>query len=192
MTDNNTRKYANQPRNQTRRQDYEVADQTWIKDLLNRGEFGTLGTAHKNQPFLTPVVYIYIEADHAIYFHTAQVGRTRANSELAPDAVFNISETGRILPDPLAVDFNIEYSSVTVFGKLHIINDQQQAERYLQALMNKYAPHLAPGSDYTPSRPEDLKRTSLYQLKIEDWSGKQQKGAPDHPGAYPYPDFPKK
>lgn len=182
--------YAKKPRHETRRTDYAIHDETWIKTQLLHGAYGILGSSLDNQPFLTPVLFVYIEEDHALYYHGAQVGRMRANAALNPNTAFNVSEIGRILPDPLAIEFSIEYNSVTVFGTTTLVENEQEAARVLQKLMDKYAPHLKPGQDYTPSRPEDLKRTAVYKLAIEDWSGKQKQAPPDFPGAYMYDHLP--
>jgi hypothetical protein len=32
-----------------------------------------------------------------------------------------------------------------------------------------------------------LKRTAVFKIRIEDWSGKKKEVAPDFPGAYTYP-----
>jgi hypothetical protein len=184
--DKNTIKYANKPRNEVRRPEYAIEDEGWIKDLLRRGAFGTLGTSHQNQPFLTPLLFLYIEEDQAIYFHTAQVGRTRANIDLNPKVCFNVSEFGRLLPHQDAVDFNVEYNSVTLFGAASVIEDEVEATRLLQKLLDKYAPHLKPGEDYNPIQPDEVRRTAVYKIQIEDWSGKQQREADDYPGAFSY------
>ncbi|MEK6222939.1 MAG: pyridoxamine 5'-phosphate oxidase family protein, partial [Chloroflexota bacterium] len=170
MASDNIKKYSEKPRSEIRRPEYAIDDQGWIKDLLNRGAFGTLGTVNEQQPFLTPVLFLYIEEEAAIYFHTAQVGRTRSNSELAPAAAFNISEFGRMLPHKDAVDFNVEYNSVTVFGTIQMIEDKDEKDRILQFLLDKYAPHLTAGVDYNHIQPEETNRTAVYQLSIEDWS----------------------
>lgn len=183
---NNVNNYANKVRYETRRSDRAVTDEVWIKALLTRGAHGVLGTYLEGQPFLTPLLYVYIEEDNAVYYHGAQVGRMRSNTALNPNASFNVAEIGRMLPDRLAVEFSVEYNSVTVFGSVTALEDTEEAARVLQQVMDKYAPHLKPGSDYTPSRPEDIKRTAVYKLAIEDWSGKQKKAAPDFPGAYRY------
>lgn len=178
--------YANKARHEIRRADRVISDQGWIKDLLTRSAYGVLGTYLDGQSFLTPLLYVYIEEDDALYYHGAQVGRMRANTALNPNASFNVAEIGRMLPDQHAAEFSVEYNSVTVFGAVTALEDAQDAARVLQRLMDKYAPHLKPGTDYTASRPEDIKRTAVYKLAIEDWSGKQKQAAPDFPGAYPF------
>jgi nitroimidazol reductase NimA-like FMN-containing flavoprotein (pyridoxamine 5'-phosphate oxidase superfamily) len=183
-------KYAGKPRNDIRRKEYAVVDEAWIKALLTRGAFGTLATVHEQQPFLTPLLFLYIEAEHAIYFHGATVGRMRANISINPNVCFNVTEIGRILPDKKAAEFGLEYNSVTVFGRAEMIHDEKEIERLLQGLMDKYAPHLKPNQDYIPAQPEDIKRTLVCKINIEDWTGKQLTDDEESIDPYYYPHLP--
>lgn len=183
---NNAKYYANLPRDEIRLAKHAITEEAEVKALLSRGAFATLATVHDDQPFLTPLLYVYIEADHALYFHTAQVGRTRANVAFQPKAAVNVSEFGRILPHWEALEFNVEYNSVTVFGDVEMLTEPAAAERALQALLDKYAPHLLPGRDYRPIQPEELKRTAVYKLEIQDWSAKRQHEPDEYPGAFYY------
>lgn len=184
---NITIKHAEKPLAQVRKPEYEIKDESWIKALLHRGPFGTLGTSYKNQAFLNTVLFVFDEAEHGIIFHTSIVGRARSNCELNPKVCFNVVEMGRILPDKEAVDFSVEYNSVVVFGSVKVIQPEEDAQIGLQKLMNKYASHLKPGEDYHPIRSKDLKRTAVYKITIEHWSAKQQSGPEDHPGAFHFP-----
>jgi hypothetical protein len=68
-----------------------------------------------------------------------------------------------------------------------VIEDEAETTRLLQKLLDKYAPHLKPGEDYNPIQPEEVRRTALYKVQIEDWSGKRQHEPDDYPGAFTYP-----
>jgi nitroimidazol reductase NimA-like FMN-containing flavoprotein (pyridoxamine 5'-phosphate oxidase superfamily) len=72
------------------------------------------------------------------------------------------------------------------FGTAVYVTDPVEAEHGLQLLLDKYAPHLQPERDYRPIMPEELKRTAVYRINIESWSGKQKKASDDFPGAYFY------
>ena len=98
----------------------------------------------------------------------------RANVEMNPNVCFNVTEVGRVLPHEKAVNFNIEYNSVTVFGQAELVDDKKEIERIVQRIMDKYAPHLTPDVDYVPARPEDIARTLVGRITIEDWTGKRQ------------------
>ncbi|MDH5505703.1 MAG: pyridoxamine 5'-phosphate oxidase family protein [Anaerolineae bacterium] len=184
--DKNTKKYAQNPRDEIRRADKMITDPSWINALLHRGAYGTVATSHNDQPFLNPTLYVYDASKEAIYFHSANVGRTRANIELNPNVCFSVTEMGRVLPNQNAINFNVEYNSVIIFGRAAVINSIPEATRVLQMLMEKYAPHLHPGEDYDPIPPEDVKRTTVYQIQIEQTTAKQQAGAADHPQAFTY------
>lgn len=178
--------YLQEPINQPRRSDRAINDEAWIKSFLHTAEFGVLATAVGEQPFVNTNLFLYDEADHAIYLHTARVGRTRAIAEQNVPACFSISEMGRLLPAAEALEFSVEYKGVTVFGTLSVVDDEPTATAKLQDLLDKYFPHLTAGQDYRPPVPEELKRTSVYKLAIESWSGKQKKVAEDFPGAFWY------
>jgi nitroimidazol reductase NimA-like FMN-containing flavoprotein (pyridoxamine 5'-phosphate oxidase superfamily) len=177
-------------RTQVRRQDRAVNDEGWIRDLLRRAPFGTLATVRDGQPFINMNIFVYDEAAHALYLHTARAGRTRSNIEADERVCFGVSEMGRLLPASTAMHFSVEYAGVVVFGRARIVEDDIEAERGLQQLLDKYAPHLRPGRDYRAIQPEELAVTSVYRIDIEEWSGKQRVAPPDHPGAFLYGQVP--
>lgn len=185
--DEQVTKHANSPRNQVRRTDYEVRDEKWIKGVLAQGAYGVLATSHENRPFATPVNYVYIEEDHALYFHGARVGRTRANMALNPQVCFNVSEMGRLVPGETSSDFGVEYKSVTVFGTAELVADEEDMIRALVSLMIKYFPKHVPGEDYPLPLPEELQRTAVYKIKVEEWSAKQLPEEQDNPEAFQFP-----
>jgi nitroimidazol reductase NimA-like FMN-containing flavoprotein (pyridoxamine 5'-phosphate oxidase superfamily) len=180
--------YAALPYNQVRRTDREVEEEVWFKDFLARATFGSLATVYEGQPFITPLLFVYDEATHAIYVHTANVGRTRANIEADGRACFNASRMGRLLPADEALEFSNEYESVTAFGRVVVIEDDEGQRQALQLLLDKYAPHLRPGRDYRPITDGELVRTSVYRFAIESWSGKKKEVEADFPGAYLFPE----
>ncbi len=176
--------YASYPMNQVRRRDRAKEDDAWIKALLHRAAIGTLATVHDDQPFINSNLFVYDETTHAIYMHTARVGRTQANVDQEQRVCFSVSEMGRLLPADVALEFSVEYAGVAVFGHAAILSDTEEETRGLQLLLDKYAPHLKPGRDYRPITEEELKRTATYRISITSWSGKQKKVDPDFPGAY--------
>ena len=180
------------PLTHVRRQDRAVTDEAWIRTFLHRAAVGTLATVYEERPFLNTNLFVYDEPAHAIYLHTARKGRTRSNIEAGGPICFTISEMGRLLPAKEALEFSVEYASVMVFGTAELVRDPVEAEHGLQLLLNKYAPHLKPERDYRPIMPEELKRTAVYRINIEEWSGKQKKVADDFPGAFFYEDVKRK
>ncbi|MCA9912569.1 MAG: pyridoxamine 5'-phosphate oxidase family protein [Anaerolineae bacterium] len=175
--------YLNQERTAIRRNDRAVEDDAWIKQFLHQAAVGTLATVHEGQPFVNTNLFVYDEDTHSIIMHTAHVGRTVANLGSASSVCFSIMEMGRLLPAPEALEFSVEYAGVTIFGKAEIVDDEAQATQLLQLLLDKYAPHLHAGDDYRPPVPEELKRTAVFRIRIEEWSAKK-KEVGEHPGAF--------
>ncbi len=178
--------YTKLPPETVRRSDRVVEDESWIREYLRAAAHGSLATVHEGQPFINTNLFVYDEARHAIYLHTARVGRTRGNVEADERVCFSVSDIGRLLPADEALEFSVEYSGVTVFGRALVIQGEEAAEA-LQLLLDKYAPHLRPGRDYRGVTEDELARTSVFKIEIEAWSGKRKVAPPDFPGAFVYP-----
>lgn len=178
--------YASLSPTAMRRADRAVEDDAWIGAFLLEAPLGFLATTHEGQPFLNSNLFVYVESRQAIYLHTANVGRTQANITLNDRVCFSVATMGRLLPAKEALEFSVEYGSVVVFGRATAVDDSSEAEMALQALLDKYAPHLLPGRDYRPITPHELKRTGVLRVDIEAWTGKKKAVAADFPGAFMY------
>lgn len=169
-----------------RRKDRAVDDERWIRHFLTIAPVGVLATVQDGQAFINQNLFVYEAAQQAIYMHTARKGRTRTNVEMYEKVTFSVMEMGRLLPAAESLEFSVEYAGVVVFGRAHVVTDQDEALRILQLIMDKYAPHLQAGVDYRPPVPQELPRTSVFRIDIDDWSAKK-KEVEDFTGAYWYP-----
>ena len=148
-------------------------DDAWIREFLRRARIGHIATHWDDQPFITPTNFWYAEDRHMIYFHSNIVGRVRANSERHARVCFEASEFGDLLPSNVALEFSIQYESVMAFGRISIVEEDAEKRRALYGLIAKYFPALKPGQEYRPITDAELKRTSVYAISIESWSGKR-------------------
>ncbi len=148
-------------------------DEAWIQEFLRRGQIAHIGTLLDDQPFVTPTSYYFDEAGHRLIFHSNISGRLRSNIDRNPQVCAEISEMGRLLPSNIALEFSLQYRSVMVFGQAFLIQDRQEQRRLLHLLIAKYFPDLQPGREFRPATDHELKRTSVYEIKIEAWSGKE-------------------
>lgn len=167
-----------------RRADRGVEDQAWIVKFLQSKSVGILATSDDGQPFINSNLFAYDESAHAIFIHTGRLGRTRSNIEKNPQVCFHVFEMGRLLPADEALEFSIEYAGVTVFGQIKVLENLAQKKAAMQLIMRKYAPHLHPGEHYREIMPEELERTAVFKLSIQEWSAKKKQESPDFPGAY--------
>jgi hypothetical protein len=178
------RAHAERERTDIRRTDRAVEDEAWIRALLHRAPMGTLATAHDGQPFVNSNLFVFDEAGHAIFMHTAPQGRTRANVSADERACFTVTEMGRLLPAPRAFNMSVEYASVVLFGRARVIEDAGEKRRALRMLVEKYFAHLRAGVDYEEITEQDLAQTAAYRIDIEEWTGKKKEAEPEFPGAF--------
>lgn len=160
------------PVNKQRLPEFEQ-DNTWIVEFLRRSKIGHIATRWDEQPFITPSTFWYDEEQNEIIFHSNVMGRIRANTERHPEVCFEASEYGQLLPSNIALEFSMQYESVIVFGRIRIIEEEEEKRRGLYGLIEKFFPGMRPGEEYRPITDKELKRTSVYAIGIESWSGKR-------------------
>jgi len=160
------------PIQQSRRQELNM-DDDWIKEFLNKNQVGHIGTRDGDQPFVVPTSFWYSPEHHEIYFHSNAVGRLRFNADTYPEACFECYSSGRLLPSNLALEKSFQYACVIAFGKVRVIQEQEQKRKVLNGLLNKYFGAMESGRDYRPITDNELKQTSVYAIKVESWSGKR-------------------
>ncbi len=160
------------PPNQQRRPKNAMSDE-WTREFLTRAQIGHIATRWDDQPFITPTNFWYDPSRHVIYFHSNIVGRIRANIERHPQVSFEASEFGKFLPSNVALEFSIQYESVVAFGTIRIVADAAEQLYALYGLLKKYFPTMTPGQEFRPITDQELKRTSVYAIAIENWSGKR-------------------
>jgi len=181
---------APDPRSAVRRRDREK-DEAWIRSFLSAATWGYLATVGEDgQPYLNSNLFAFDEGRHCLWLHTNRTGRTRTNVDAHDRVTFSAGAMGRLLPAAEALEFSVEYASVVVFGTGRVVEDPAEATHGLRVLLEKYAPHLRYGVDYREVTPDELKRTAVYRVDIETWSGKQKEAAEEFPGAYVLPDPP--
>ena len=148
-------------------------DEEWMRAFLRAAQIGRVATLWDDQPFVTPSTFWYDEANRRIIFHSNLAGRVRANLERNPKVCLEASEMGRLLPSNVALEFSLQYRSVMVFGTVRILESDEEMRAALTGLLEKYFPAMQAGREYRPITEKELKRTSVYELKIESWSGKE-------------------
>ncbi len=148
-------------------------DETWIKAFLKEAAYCTVGTEWDHLPFLNPTSFWYDEALHRIVFHSNPSGRVRANLEHNPRVCVSVQETGRFLPSNAPLEVSVQFRGVIVFGAARVITDPEEARAALQSMLAKYFPKMRIGTEFQPISQADLRRTSVYEILISEWSGKE-------------------
>ena len=167
------RNYENQSPSAFQRLPEYTRDDDWIRVFLREAKVGHIASTWDDQPFLTPSNFWFDEENHRIIFHSNISGRVRANIERNPKVCLEASELGKLLPSNVALEFSLQFRSVMVFGSARIIEDVEDKRAALYGLIKKYFPAMEAGREYRPITEVELKRTSVYAIAIESWSGKE-------------------
>ena len=155
-----------------RRPEYQ-RDEEWIRAFLREARIGHIASARDQQPFVNPTTFWFDEEHHQIIFHSNLAGRIRSNIENNPRVCIEISELGKMLPANVALEFSLQFRSVTVFGTARLVTAPEEARRVLYGLIHKYFPSMTAGKEFREITDKELKRTSVYAIQIEEWSGKE-------------------
>ena len=166
------RDYSHSPTAFQRLPEY-TRDDNWIRAFLREAKVGHIASFWDEQPFLTPSNFWFDEANHRIIFHSNITGRIRANIERNPKVCLEASEMGKLLPSNIALEFSLQYRSAVVFGSARIIEEPAEKRAALYGLIKKYFSEMEAGKEYRPITDKELKRTTVYALEIESWSGKE-------------------
>ena len=166
------RDYSTSPTAHQRLREYK-RDDDWIRAYLHEAKVGHIASTWDDQPFLNPSTFWYDEANQRIIFHSNIAGRVRANIERNPKVCLEASELGKLLPSNIALEFSLQYRSVMVFGTACILEDPDEMRNALYGLIRKYFPEMEAGKEYRPITDKELQRTSVYEIQIESWSGKE-------------------
>jgi len=152
--------------------EYEREDE-WIRAFLSQAKIGHIASAWDQQPFINPTTFWFDEANQQIVFHSNVAGRIRSTIENNSRVCFEASELGKMLPSNIALEFSLQFRSVIVFGNVRLVSDPKEARRVMYGLIHKYFPAMAPGKEFREITDKELKRTSVYAIQIEEWSGKE-------------------
>jgi nitroimidazol reductase NimA-like FMN-containing flavoprotein (pyridoxamine 5'-phosphate oxidase superfamily) len=157
-----------------RRLDRAMPSEAHIEAFLESAPFGFLATSVEDQPYISPKLFWYEKTTRRIYFHSAISGRTHDDILRNPQICFSAAELGRMLPSESACDFGIEYTSVVVFGHARLAETDEEKKHGLHGLVQKFAPETRKQGHEQVLDLEQLKRTTVYVIEIDSWSGKQR------------------
>jgi nitroimidazol reductase NimA-like FMN-containing flavoprotein (pyridoxamine 5'-phosphate oxidase superfamily) len=160
------------PADHQRRPEYKREDD-WIRAFLSSARIARIATSREDQPFVNPSTFWFDEDRHQIVFHSNVAGRVRANVEHNSKVCIEISEMGKVLPSNVALEFSLQYRSVVVFGTARLMENAEEQRRVMHQLIAKYFPTMQAGREFRAVTDQDLKRTSVYAVQIEAWSGKE-------------------
>ena len=134
--------------------------------ILGRCTSGVLAlTGDGGYPYAVPLSYVY--ADGAIIFHSAVEGHKVDAIRRDSRCSFCVIEQDEIKP----AEFTTYFRSVIAFGRIQILEDDNEKVQALRLLGSRYSP----GDEHGLQREIDksLDHVLLLRLDVEHLSGKQ-------------------
>ncbi|UZP69043.1 pyridoxamine 5'-phosphate oxidase family protein [Desulfovibrio mangrovi] len=153
-----------------RRKDRAVGCVQEMERILGEALYMTLATHDvegAGAPYLVSLNYVYHDGN--IYFHCAQEGKKldciRANASVAVSVV----GTARLLvpENAKACDIGMAYESVVVRGKATILEQGEEHQSALAALVARF------GGDPATIHEAAQRKTVIVRIKVEEMSGKR-------------------
>lgn len=137
------------------------------KELLRNSRRGVLAVnGDDGYPYAIPINYFYDEKNQKIYFHGTAVGH-KADSIKACDKVCFTVYSNEIIKEEAWAPF---MQSAVVFGRCHLIENQDVIFTLLKQLSMKYYPDE---SIFNYEMAVSGKAVKMYEIDIEHLSGKE-------------------
>jgi len=134
--------------------------------ILGRCTSGVLALAGDGDyPYAVPLSYVY--ADGAIIFHSAMQGHKVDAIRRDSRCSFCVIEKDEIRP----AEFTTYFRSVIAFGRIRILEDDNEKVQALRLLGRRYSPGDEHGLQHEIDK--SLDHVLLLRLDIEHLSGKQ-------------------
>ena len=121
-------------------------------EMLKTQKHATLALHGDNgYPYAVPISFVYV--DHTIIFHSAITGHKLDAIKKDSKASLCVIEQDEILPS----EFNTLYRSAIVFGKVRILESNEEKRRALKPILEKYsADFMEKGEKYIESQLDNV------------------------------------
>lgn len=148
-----------------RRKRQQLSDEESI-GILEKATSGTLALlGDGGYPYAVPISYVY--DDGKLYFHSAMSGHKVDAIRACDKASFCVVAQDAVQPK----EYTTYFRSVIAFGRIHIIDDEQEKLKTARMLGNRYNP----GDDESLQKEleKGLSRMQMLRFDIEHLTGKE-------------------
>lgn len=145
----------------------QALPQQETEDILHKGTSGVLALLGDNgYPYAVPISYVYESGK--IYFHSAKNGHKMDAIQRTAKASFCVIDQDFIVPE----EYTTYFRSVIAFGKIRVIEDDNEKRAAIEKLALKYAPEdTAANRDHAIMR--EWKPLCMLEMTIDHVTGKE-------------------
>ena len=136
-------------------------------DILKRGTSGTLALiGDEDYPYAVPISYFY--ENDKLYFHAAKTGHKIDAIKKNEKASFCVIDQDEIVPGK----FTTYFRSVIAFGKIRILEDENEIRNAIEKIADKYSPNEGESARNKEIQKE-WKILCMLEMNIEHMTGKE-------------------
>jgi uncharacterized protein len=145
-----------------------------VYEILDAGFVCHVGFVDVKQPVVIPMSYG--RRDNYLYLHGASTSRIMNLLAVDDSVCVSVTHVDGIVVARSMFDTSINYRSVVLFGKAHVVVDEEKTD----ALWH-ISEHILPGrwQEVRPHSVTELKATTILKVEIEHASAKIRSGPPD-------------
>ena len=145
-----------------------------INRILDEGFVCHVGFVSDGQPYVIPTGYGRVGDD--LYLHGSAASRMLRNLEKGIAMCVTVTLLDGLVMARAAFSHSMNYRSVVVLGKAHLVEDPKEKMAALQAITE----HIVPGRWAETRWPteQELKATSVLKLPLTEASAKIRTGGP--------------
>lgn len=163
------------PRTQVRRlPDRGHYDSETVHKILDEGFLCHVGFVVDGQPFVIPTGYARV--GDAVYLHGSAASRMLRTLAGGVQVCVTVTLVDGLVLARSAFHHSMNYRSVVILGRAHLVEDGEEKVRALAAFTN----HIVPGrwDAVRPVRDSETKATSVLKLSLQEVSAKIRTGPP--------------
>lgn len=139
------------------------------RQILIKSSCGTLAlTGDDGYPYAVPISYVF-DGEDRIFFHGARAGHKIDAIRQCDKASFCVIDQD----EPVSEEFTTYFRSAIAFGKIRIIDDDEELKRLsAELLAGKYSSDQ-PAESRENEIAKEWSRLAMLELKIEHLTGKE-------------------
>lgn len=150
----------------TLRRKKQALSEEETRQLLERATSGVLSLyGDEGYPYGVPMSYVYV--DGKIYFHSAKSGHKIDAMKTHTKACFTVIEQDTVVPE----EYTTYYRSAIVFGKMRILEEEEEIMEAIHLLSDKYRPGYE--EERKKAIEKDYDGLTMMEMNIEHLCGKE-------------------
>jgi uncharacterized protein len=169
MADESALRYPVDQTNKVRRRhERGFYDRATVHAILDAAALCHVSYVIDGQPYCTPT--LFWREDSTLYWHGSSASRMLRNLTKGEPACLTVTHFDSLVLARCGFNHSADYRSVMAFGHARLVEDQQQKERALMMMVDRFFPGRTAG--LRQSSKQEIKATAVLFMEIERASAK--------------------